>query len=686
MKKLNFTILLTVLLSMVGAKAFAHDIAVKNADGVTIYYVWANNNTELAVSYRGSSYTSNYFEYSGNVVIPESVTYNGATYCVTSIRNYAFRDCSGLTSVTISNSVTSIGIYAFSGCYDLTSVTIGNSVTSIGSDAFSGCYGLTSITIPNSVTYIGNAAFYCCRGLTSVTIPNSMTSIGREAFDGCSGLTSVTIPNSVTSIGVSAFSDCSGLTSVTIGSGVTSIGSSAFRGCSDLTSVISEIEIPFTFGGGAFSGISNNCTLTVPGGTKTAYIAAGWTESVFKGGIIEKDNQIAQTLALTSIPAMTYGDAAYTLPQETTEGLKLTWNVDNAAVASVSGNMLDIVGAGSATVTATQAGNDSYQPFLREFALTVNKATLTITADDKTKQEGEENPELTVSYTGFVNGDNATSLTTQPTVTTTANTTSPAGTYPITVSGAASNNYEFNYVNGTLMVNEKPAQPAVEVTDISQLDNVIYIEPFTVRVGGEANIEICLKNAGAATAYVFDMALPEGITVAKNDKGKFIDALSDRHDDHTRTFNDKGNNTYSLSTLSGNSEPLTGNDGAIRLLTLTVADDMAEGVYAVEIKNASYSKPDGTLVSLPNTTTSVTVENYVLGDVNGNDGVDIGDAVSIVNYLVGKESSVFVEKAADTNKNGQIDIGDAVTIVNFLVGKTESLSRQTTVWDEKEPQ
>jgi hypothetical protein len=142
-----------------------------------------------------------------------------------------------------------------------------------------------------------------------------------------------------------------------------------------------------------------------------------------------------------------------------------------------------------------------------------------------------------------------------------------------------------------------------------------------------------------------------------------------------------------LSTLSGNSEELTGNDGAIRLVTIHVADYVADGVYAIQIKGASYSKPDGSLVAMPNTTSSVTVEDYVLGDVNGNGGVDIGDAVSIVNYLVGKESTVFVEKAADTNKNGQIDIGDAVTIVNLLVGKVESLSRKFyDETSEKEPQ
>ena len=147
-----------------------------------------------------------------SITIPNSVT---------SIGDRAFASCSGLTSIMVEDAnstydsrencnaiIETATNTLIAGCQN---TVLPNSVTSIGDYAFFRCTGLTSVTIPNSVTSIGSDAFYYCTGLTSITIPNSVTSIGESAFRYCSSLTSVTIGNSVTSIGDYAFDGCSNL-------------------------------------------------------------------------------------------------------------------------------------------------------------------------------------------------------------------------------------------------------------------------------------------------------------------------------------------------------------------------------------------------------------------------------------------------------------------------------------------
>ena len=232
---------------------------------------------------------------------------------IQSIPSHLCYELKSLNTIIIPNSATSIGDFAFSSCTGLTEVTIGNSVTEIGTCAFSSCTGLTKVTIPNSVTKIGNEVFSSCTGLKKViwnaryiwdltttpyplffecdrltefvfgeeveiipnhlcegfeslktiVIGNSVTKIGYEAFAGCTGLTEVTIPNSVTEIGSGAFDSCTGLTTVTMGNSMKNIGSSAFAGCTGLTTVTMGNSMK-NIGSSAFSGCTGLTTMTIP--------------------------------------------------------------------------------------------------------------------------------------------------------------------------------------------------------------------------------------------------------------------------------------------------------------------------------------------------------------------------------------------------------------------------------------
>ena len=334
MKKL-FTLLLTLLaITALWAEDFS-------AGGI-YYKILTDKTNEVEVTYQ-YEWSSNNYSHLTAAVIPETVTYDGTTYSVTSIGEQAFYRCSFLTSITIPNSVTSIGRDAFIDCSSLTSVTIPNSVTSIGRTAFQNCSSLTSITIPNSVTSIGDWAFFYCSSLTSVTIPNSVTSIGYMAFSSCSTLTSIVvesgnttydsrdncnaiietatntliagcqntiIPNSVTSIGSSAFSGRSSLTSITIPESVTSIEDAAFEECSSLTSVTIGNSVT-SIGSSAFSWCSSLTSITIPSSvTSIEYNAfsccSGLTSIVVELGNTtydsrEKCNAIIETATNTLI-------------------------------------------------------------------------------------------------------------------------------------------------------------------------------------------------------------------------------------------------------------------------------------------------------------------------------------------------------------------------------------------------
>lgn len=292
--------LFTALLSLCTTVAIAHDFEV---DGICYNITGATDRTVEVTSGK----------YTGSVVVPESVDYDGSVYSVTAIGNKAFEYCYDLTDITIPNSITAIREYAFNDCYGLTEVNIPNSVTAIGHNAFSDCRGLTAMTIPNSVTIIESYAFHGCTALKTVvnfsnlsftkgypnngyiayyakkvvnvpggefvgdcvfgeldgvktlclylgnarelTLPESYNNgsyvIAGNAFYECSSLESIIIPNSVTAIGNYAFFRCSGLTDINIPDSVTTIGIFAFAHCSSISDMTVSKSVT-TIGEAAF--------------------------------------------------------------------------------------------------------------------------------------------------------------------------------------------------------------------------------------------------------------------------------------------------------------------------------------------------------------------------------------------------------------------------------------------------
>ena len=278
--------LFTALLMLCATVATAHDFVV----GGIYYNILSEEDKTVEVTSGADNYT-------GSVVIPQSVTYNGSTYSVTSIGSEAFYGCIWLTSITIPNSVTSIGDGAFIKCENITSISVesGNTIY----DSRENC---NAIIETETNTLIAGCPY--------TIIPNSVTSIGDMAFCDCF-LASIEIPNSVTSIGNDAFGNCIVLESVVIGNSVTSIGDHAFAYCSGLTSITSLIPADnlFTPGYLAFYDVNKtNCTLYVPYGTKDTYAATeGWNEFT---NIVELEKPITEV----TVTIGQYGSATYCSP------------------------------------------------------------------------------------------------------------------------------------------------------------------------------------------------------------------------------------------------------------------------------------------------------------------------------------------------------------------------------------
>ncbi len=167
-----------------------------------------------------------------------------------------------------------------------------------------------------------------------------------------------------------------------------------------------------------------------------------------------------QTIDFPQIAGKTYGAPDFAVTATSNSGLPVTFRSASPAIISVTNGIVKILRAGAASVTAEQAGNNNYLPataITRTF--TIQRAPLQVTAENKSKFEGEANPALTVVYAGFVYGETEAVLTQPAVPSTNVVPSTPPGTYDIFPGTATADNYVMSYVKGVLTVRARGLQP-----------------------------------------------------------------------------------------------------------------------------------------------------------------------------------------------------------------------------------
>ncbi len=199
------------------------------------------------------------------------------------------------------------------------------------------------------------------------------------------------------------------------------------------------------------------------------------------------------------MPSKTYGDPPFTLSATSTSGLTVNFSSDNPSVASVSGNIVSITGAGTVIITASQPGNSNWNPAPDvEQTLTVKKRALVFKANDVTREYNAVNPDFSYTITGFVNGETIEVLDVLPEITTIATQLSPTGNYPIIISGGSDDNYDYAYINGTLTITK-----ASQVITFTRIPSTLLVsDTAQLRAISTAGLEVFFESTDNNIATV----------------------------------------------------------------------------------------------------------------------------------------------------------------------------------------
>ena len=251
-----------------------------------------------------------------------------------------------------------------------------------------------------------------------------------------------------------------------------------------------------------------------------------------------------------------------------------------------------------------------------------------------------------------------------------------AGNYP-----SLQNNEAAVTKPGEELEPEPDPEPEVSTTDKIVVPEVKGHSSSTI------SLSIDLENTATnLTAYQFDLTLPEGITLATNESGKYLVTKTSRYadDEQSLSITKLEGNTYRFVCFSMSNSVITGTSGAILNAILDVAATVNAATHEGKISDILFTKTNGEQLKMNEAKFNIVISSYILGDANADGLVNVSDIVEMVNYIMNNASSRFVKVAADVNEDGDVNVTDIVAVVNIILNSGTINARATTRSDAED--
>lgn len=582
-----------------------------------------------------------------NPALPETLT---------AIGDYAFQNCANLYAVTLPASLQTIGDHAFEAS-NVQEAVLPAGLKTIGAYAFRHCSNITRVTLPDGLTTLGEGAFQQCEALVTADLMNPMdiTSIPRYAFDGCSGLRNVYLPFFIEAVGDYAFRGCASLRQIQFVAPTKTIGAYAFSGCRSLKSLdLFKCENFTTIGSYAFSGCTSLKSLNLPKSLETI------GEYAFSGcqaiSVISSPSLVPPTIASESaLNGIDKDVCVLTMPKSVYLDYFRApyWGQFVEYTASV---LVGVDGQGS----VMYSNNYGTAP------TPVKVAAFYATAGEGEGVEEDEGDGITAEAYDSANicaKDNST-LTFRIV---------PDEGNEIKSVTYAGEDVTAQVVDGLFTTPVINGDTNLDVSFVASTD-YIAIPVSAVSKGAEVVVPVDLVNTTEVMGIECKVQIPEGFSVAKKADGSLKVEQTERKADQTLTAAVDGN---VLTVKTSGTQAYTGNTGAVFTIAIAPDEATAPADYVLKVTDVKFVNATG-VASRPDAKTTLTLRDYVLGDVDSDQLVAINDAVIVMNHIVGADTPAFNAKAADMDGNGSVEINDAVLIMNTVVGTESTKSIKKT--------